>query len=359
MLGDLVPRIRTGSAHSARSRPVGLHRTARAASASSSRLPVSPQSRLSTRSAVTRRPSRSRQTPRTRPRQSQPTPRDARLVVVGGCGPRPRTAAMSPAPDRTGWEHLSALASHRFGSRRITRVLAGDVREATKSTTWRSCPAGLQPLVASGADDGVWPTAMAAPALGGVAPARQRGRVARDPGGPAPALTPLVQLSRPRVDRPASKLAEPRCGEASIAASVVPPRRLDAPGPRDRLHAARRRALRRGVLEGAPDGLVQDVGERAPRRRRRAAAADLADGAAAHQHALADHAPVHPPDLDHGVVPAAVEDVGLGDGLRGQHALGILRVDGEIGAAPDLRRREAGVRLIGHACRTRAPGRGR
>ncbi len=41
----------------------------------------------------------------------------------------------------------------------------------------------------------------------------------------------------------------------------------------------------------------------------------------AHQHALARMGPVHPPDFDLGIVPAAVEDVGLGDPVGGQHAL--------------------------------------
>jgi hypothetical protein len=42
-------------------------------------------------------------------------------------------------------------------------------------------------------------------------------------------------------------------------------------------------------------------------------ASDLADGAASHQQALAGVGPVHPPDLDGGIVPATVKDVCLGD----------------------------------------------
>ena len=110
------------------------------------------------------------------------------------------------------------------------------------------------------------------------------------------------------------------------------------------------------MLEGAPDGLVQQVRERAHLGDEgEPAAADLADGAAAHQHPLADRVPVHPPDLDRGIVPAAVEDVGLGDGVRGQHALGVLRVDREIGAAADLRGGEAGLGLVGDAAERERP----
>ena len=42
-------------------------------------------------------------------------------------------------------------------------------------------------------------------------------------------------------------------------------------------------------------------------------APDLADGPAPHQQALGCRGPVHPPDLDGRIVPAAVEDIGLGD----------------------------------------------
>ena len=77
-----------------------------------------------------------------------------------------------------------------------------------------------------------------------------------------------------------------------------------------------------------------------------AAAPDLADGAAAHEHALAGVGPVDPPDLHLGAVPAPVEDVGLGDPVRGQRALGVLRIDREVGARADFRGGEAALRLV-------------
>jgi len=59
-------------------------------------------------------------------------------------------------------------------------------------------------------------------------------------------------------------------------------------------------------------------------------APDLADGPAPHQHALIRVSPVHPPDLDIGVVPAALKNIGLGDPVRGEHTLGILGIDREV-----------------------------
>jgi hypothetical protein len=100
-----------------------------------------------------------------------------------------------------------------------------------------------------------------------------------------------------------------------------------------------------GVLERPPDGLVQRMRERAHLGDEgEPPAPDLADDPAPHQHALRDVRPVHAPDLDGGVVPSAVEDVGLGDGVGGQHALGVLRVDREVGAGADFGRAEARLR---------------
>ena len=83
-----------------------------------------------------------------------------------------------------------------------------------------------------------------------------------------------------------------------------------------------------GRLEGPPDRLAQHMGERAHLGDEgQPPAPNLADGPSAHQHALAGVRPVHPPDLHLRVVPAAVEDVGLGDPIGGQHAFRVLRID--------------------------------
>jgi hypothetical protein len=76
---------------------------------------------------------------------------------------------------------------------------------------------------------------------------------------------------------------------------------------------------------------------------------------AAHQHALARIGPVHPPDLDLRVVPAAVEDVGLGDPVRGQHALGILRIDRQVRARADLGGRQPALGLEVRAVEAQRP----
>ena len=91
------------------------------------------------------------------------------------------------------------------------------------------------------------------------------------------------------------------------------------------------RVPERGIasrLEGPPDSLAEHMSKRADLRDEgQPPAPDLADGPASHQHALRSVCPVHPPDLDLGVVPAAVEDVGLGDPIGGQHAFRVLRID--------------------------------
>ncbi len=75
------------------------------------------------------------------------------------------------------------------------------------------------------------------------------------------------------------------------------------------------------------------------------AAPDLADGAAAHEHTLRGVGPVDPPELDLGIIPASIENVGLSDAIGGQHALCVLCIDGEIGTGTHLRRRQSAFRL--------------
>ena len=67
-----------------------------------------------------------------------------------------------------------------------------------------------------------------------------------------------------------------------------------------------------------------------------APAPDLTHSPAPHQHPVARVGPVHPPQLYSSIVPAPVEDVGLGDTIRGQHATRVLRIDGEVGAGADF-----------------------
>nr|WP_208998587.1 hypothetical protein [Roseibium aquae] len=74
-------------------------------------------------------------------------------------------------------------------------------------------------------------------------------------------------------------------------------------------------------------------------------APDLADGAAPHQNPLTRVGPVHPPDLDLRRVPAAVEDVGLGDPVGGQHAFRVLRIDGQVRTRAHLGRRQPALGL--------------
>ena len=152
-----------------------------------------------------------------------------------------------------------------------------------------------------------------------------------------PAFAPLVQSSVPKVNHP-REAAEPRGGERPVAQEID-----------DGARALERRVLEidpaaciaeRGVtgrLERPSDRLAQHMRERADLGDEgQPPAPDLADGAAAHQHALARFGPVHPPDLDLGVVPAAIEDVGLGDPVGGQHALGVLRIDRQVRARTHL-----------------------
>ena len=63
---------------------------------------------------------------------------------------------------------------------------------------------------------------------------------------------------------------------------------------------------------------------------------DLADGATAHQNALAGCLPVDAPELDLGIVPAPVQNIGFGDPVGASRAGSILCIDGQIGAGSDL-----------------------
>ena len=280
---------------------------------------------------------------------------DARLVVVGRAEPAAR-GGDDARRDRRLSQHLSrvGVAAVRdsgspcpgrgcAGSRGSSTTLANRSRQVSSrlsqpARTTKSSPAAIGRTGASSSA-----SRRAPPTTSWLATSATR-----------PAFAPLVQVSRPRVNQPAAKPPSPeavklRSPVSAVTEPVALVRRIvevDAAAGVAELGVA-------GVLEGAPDGLVQHVRERAHLGDEgEPAAADLADGAAAHQHALADGAPVHPPDLDLGVVPAAVEDVGLGDGVRGQHALGLLRVDREVGAAPDLRGGEAGLGLVGRRRRT-------
>lgn len=57
----------------------------------------------------------------------------------------------------------------------------------------------------------------------------------------------------------------------------------------------------------------------------------LTDGHAAHKHMLRPAGPVHAQDLRRLIVPAAVEDVGLRDPIRGQNASRVLSIDRQVG----------------------------
>ena len=114
------------------------------------------------------------------------------------------------------------------------------------------------------------------------------------------------------------------------------------------IHFAARIAERSiaGSLEGPPDRLAKYMGERAHLRHEgQPPAPDLAHGAAPHHHALARMGPVQAPDLDLGVVPAAVGDVCLADSIRGQRAVGVLRIDRQVGPRANLGGRQAALRL--------------
>jgi hypothetical protein len=105
------------------------------------------------------------------------------------------------------------------------------------------------------------------------------------------------------------------------------------------------------ILVGSPDRLIEKMCHRPHLGQEHLLAApDLAEIAAPHQDALRDILPIHPPDLDRRVVPAAVENVRLGDPVRAQRAFRILPVDREIGTGADFGGSKTGVGFIGSAC---------
>ncbi len=59
-------------------------------------------------------------------------------------------------------------------------------------------------------------------------------------------------------------------------------------------------------------------------------APDLAHRTPAQEHALAGVGPVHAPELDLRIVPAAVKNVGFHDPVGGQDALRVLRIDAQV-----------------------------
>jgi hypothetical protein len=84
-------------------------------------------------------------------------------------------------------------------------------------------------------------------------------------------------------------------------------------------------------LKRPPDRLPKDVGKAAHLGHEgQPPAPDLTDGPAPHQQALGCCGPIHPPDIDRRIVPAAIKDVGLGDPVGGQHTLGVLRIDRQV-----------------------------
>lgn len=88
-------------------------------------------------------------------------------------------------------------------------------------------------------------------------------------------------------------------------------------------------------------GLDIDLYERAHFRHKGGfAPSHLPDIATAHQHTLGGIGPVDPPDLNPGIVPAAIENIGLGDAVGGQDPLGILGIDRQVGMATELRCRK-------------------
>jgi hypothetical protein len=229
------------------------------------------------------------------------------------------------------------------------RVLPGDVRETAEvGGVGELRPAGRDPLVAARADG-------EAVTLGDRAHRRleqaQDRDAVRDVMAQHFCAPPRIRAGRP-FERPEGEPAggEPakaRGGEGPVAQEID-----DGAGALERRVLQIDTAARipqRGVagrLEGSPDRLAQHMGKRTDLGDEgEPPAPDLANGPAAHQNALAGVRPVHTPDLDLGVVPAAVEDVGLGDPIRGQHALCVLRIDRQVSPRPDLGRRQPALRL--------------
>ena len=144
-------------------------------------------------------------------------------------------------------------------------------------------------------------------------------------------------------DQPEGEPARREAAEAGGGEGAVAQHIDDRAGPFEgrclEIHAATHIA-QRGIaigLKRPSHGLAKDMGQRPHLRHEgEPPAPDLADGTAAQQHALRRCRPIHPPDLDRRIVPPAVEDVGLGDPVRRQHTLRILRIDGKVGAGSHL-----------------------
>ncbi len=162
---------------------------------------------------------------------------------------------------------------------------------------------------------------------------------------------PGVRTGRP-FDQPEGEPAHGEGAKARSGESPVPQQINHRAGALEgqgiQVHAAARIA-QRGIAAGLkrpPDRLAEDMGQRPNLGDEgQPPAPDLADGASAQQHALRGAGPVHPPDLDNCGVPAAIEDVGLGDPVGGEHTLRILCVHGQVGAGSDLGRRQPAFRF--------------
>jgi hypothetical protein len=228
-------------------------------------------------------------------------------------------------------------------------VLARDVREAADvGDVGELGAAGLQPLVAAGADkegvaDRQW--------LHRRLEHRDRRNLAADAMirhfHPAPGICAAGPRDGAEREPGAGEAVEAGGHEAAFADKAADGTAAPV-GQVLKIDAAPRVAELRvaGCLEGPADGLAEHVGKRADLGDEgKAAAPDLADGAAAQQHPLARVGPVDAPYLDLGVVPAAVEDVGLGDPVRAQHAIGILRIHRQVAARAKLGGSEAALGL--------------
>ena len=289
---------------------------------------------------------------------------EARLVVVGRAEPAAR-GGDDAARDRRQSQHLSRCWRRRgsgsgspcpgrgcAGSRGSSTTLANRSRQVSSrlsqpARTTKSSPAAIG---RTGASSSVEP------------PRRRRRRRGSRPRRRRPAFG-AAGPGQPAEGEPAGReAAEPGGGEAAVAGQRGDRAgRPCRPDRRGRRRSGRRRARRRRRAgRCARRSGSAHARASAPRRRRRAGRGGPGRwrrGASARAGRRALQFTRQTSTC--GVVPAAVEDVGLGDGVRGQHALGLLRVDREVGAAADLRGGEAGLGLVGDAAERRAAGRGR
>jgi hypothetical protein len=175
-----------------------------------------------------------------------------------------------------------------------------------------------------------------------------------------PAFAPLVHSTSPKVNQPAAKPPRPEAVKArSRSRSMTTPVPLKAGASRSTPQRASPSAASQLPETSARPSGRGHAPATAPRRRRPAARAGSGRWPPAQQHALAGVGPVHPPDLDRRIVPAAVEDVGLGDPVRGQHALRVLRIDGQVRARRGPRRPSARFPVRTRCRRRTGSGRGR